>query len=79
MFEITVGVLNVTFADVGSFKMHICMDMFRLSNRTISISKIRFHGVKVCNSIPDNLKDKPLSNFKRHLTESLLDDYSTQK
>ena len=41
--------------------------------------KIRFHGVKVWNSIPDNLKDKPLSTFKRHLTESLLDNYSTQK
>ena len=35
---------------------------------------IRFHGVKVWNSIRDNLKDKPLSTFKRHLTESLLDN-----
>ena len=40
---------------------------------------IRFHGVKVWNSIPDNLKDKLFSTFKRHLTESLLDKYSTQK
>ena len=39
---------------------------------------IRFHGVKVWNSIPDKLKDKP-STFKRHLTESLLNNYSTQK
>ena len=34
---------------------------------------IRFHGVKVWNSIPDYLKDKPLPTFNRHLTESFLD------
>ena len=54
--------------------------MAGINNRTnYGKFNIRFHGVKVWNSIPDKLKEKPLSTFKRHLTESLLDKYLTQK
>ena len=63
---------NTRLAEKKSF----CLPKIRTNYGKFNI---RFHGVKVWNSISDYLKDKPLSTFKRHLTESFLDNYSTQK
>ena len=36
---------------------------------------IRFLGVKIWNSVQEDLKSKPRNSFKRHLTNSILDSY----